>query len=244
MKTVLFSKSREIFAVPRHGISIAVRRSRFSRMKNGEPCCPRLLFRPILRIECMGTVAQFRGSIAGAIILTAFGGLWCIIALANWAARPGWSIPVAALTTFVLLALCVAQLVASRKIASMDDPVAAAKGKRAGMLFGIIFGIEGALIAISSILLASHGLGLWIPFVVALIVGLHFLPLAGVFEVPLYYGTGIFCVLGVLGCLFIHDPAKRVLCVGLVMAAVLWLSVLLLLMQPRPAPPSAAAFNS
>ena len=106
------------------------------------------------------------------------------------------------------------------------------------MLFGIIFGIEGALIALAAILLGQHGLGLWIPFAAALIVGIHFLPLARVFDMPLYYWTGFASVVGVLGCLFIHDVYVRVLAVGLVMAAVLWLSVIVLLVQTRIAQPA------
>jgi len=56
--------------------------------------------------------------------------------------------------TITLLAPCVMGLIASRNIPSIDDPAAAAKGKRAGMLFGIIFGLEGGLIALCSTLLA------------------------------------------------------------------------------------------
>jgi hypothetical protein len=182
----------------------------------------------------MPTLAQIRGVVAGATILTIFGSFWCLIALAFWAARPVWSIPVGIVATVILLVLCAVRLViASKKIPNVHDPAAAIKGKRAGKLFGIIFGIEGALIAICSTLLASHGLGFWIPIAVAIIVGAHFLPLAYVFEVPLYYWTGTLCVLGVLGCLLIRDFGIRVLCAGLVMAAVLWLSALLLLLQTR-----------
>ena len=68
----------------------------------------------------------------------------------------------------------------------------------------------------------------------AIIVGVHFLPLAYLFEVPLYYWTGVLSVLGVLGCLLIQDVYTRLLWVGLVMAAVLWLTVVLLLLQTRP----------
>jgi hypothetical protein len=184
----------------------------------------------------MPTLAHIRGVVAGATILTVFGSLWCLIALAYWAARPVWSIPVGILTTIVLLVLCAARLVASKKIPDVHDPAAAAKGKRAGKLFGIIFGIEGGLITVCSTVLANHGLGFWIPIEVAIIVGAHFLPLAYTFEVRLYYWTGSLCVLGVLGCLLIHDFGTRVLCVGLVMAAVLWLSASLLLLQTRTTP--------
>ena len=176
------------------------------------------------------TNAYVRGSVAGAAILTFFGSAWCIVALALWPAHPVWSIPGSA-ATVVLLALCVMRLRGSRNILSIDDPVAAAKGKRAGMLFGIIFGLEGGLIWLCATLLAHVGLSIWIPIAVAVIVGLHFIPLARVFEVPLYYWTGVLSVLGMLGCSLIRDAGTRLLCAGLIMAVVLWMTALLLLLQ-------------
>ena len=99
------------------------------------------------------------------------------------------------------------------------------------MLFGIIFGIEGGLIWLCATVLARFGLGVWIPIAVAVIVGLHFIPLARVFEVRLYYWTGVLCVVGMLGCSLIRDSGMRVLCAGLFMAAVLWLTAVLVLLQ-------------
>jgi hypothetical protein len=183
--------------------------------------------------EGMSSIAHIRGSIAGAAILTLFGAVWCLLALALWPAHPAWSIPAGSLAATVLLVLCAARLWALRKIPSIDDPVAAAKGKRDGILFGIIFGAEGALIGLCSTVLARIGQGIWIPIAVAVIVGLHFIPLARVFDVPLYYWTGALCVLGVLGCSLIRDAGARVLCAALTMSAVLWLTSILLLFQSK-----------
>lgn len=182
----------------------------------------------------MSTVGHLRGSVAGAAILTLFGFAWCIIALGAWPARPGWSIPAAVLASIALLGLCVLRLIALRNIASIDDPAAAAKGKRAGMLFGIIFGAEGGLIALCATLLGRAGLSSWIPIAIAIIVGLHFIPLARVFEVPLYYWTGALTVLSMLGCSLIRDAATRQLCAALMMAAVLWLTAVVILLRARP----------
>ena len=184
--------------------------------------------------EAMSSVAHVRGSVAGAAILTLFGASWCIVALALWPAHPGWSIPAGCVAAIALLALCVLRLMAVRNIPSFDDPVAAAKGKRAGMFFGIIFGGEGVLIWLCAVLLAHLGLSTWIPIAVAVIVGLHFIPLARVFEVPLYYWTGALTVLGMLACSLIGNSGTRLLCAGLLMAAVLWLTALLLLLLTRP----------
>jgi len=183
--------------------------------------------------EGMSTVAHVRGSVAGAAILTLFGSAWCILALALWPTHPVWSIPAGSVATIVLLALCVMRLTALRNVPSIHDPVAAAKGKRAGMRFGIIFGTESGLIWLCATLLARFGLSIWIPIAVAVIVGLHFIPLARVFEVPLYYWTGVLSVLGMLGCSLIREAGTRLLCAGLIMAAVLWLTAVLLLLQAR-----------
>ena len=188
-------------------------------------------------------VERVRGMIGGAIILTLFGAFWSIIALANWAARPSWTLPGAILATIALLAISASRISATRGIESLDDPIAEAQGKRAGMLFGIIFGVEGALIFLCSMVLANQHLELWIPIGIALIVGVHFLPLAHVFEVPLYYGTGALCVLGVLACALIGDTALRLLCAGLTMAAVLWGSVVLILFQTRNIPRALATVS-
>ncbi len=194
----------------------------------------------------MSTVAHIRGCVAGAAILTLFGSAWCIVALAFWAARPVWSIPAGIVATIALLGLCVLRLWSVRNMHSIDDPAAAAKGKRAGMFFGIIFGAECGLIALCATLLGRTGLSIWIPIAVAIIVGLHFIPLARVFEVPLYYWTGALSVLGVLGCSLVREAGTRLLCAGLVMAAVLWLTAVTLLLQARlkqPGRPSLGAPN-
>jgi hypothetical protein len=185
----------------------------------------------------MTTVAHARGVVAGAAILTLFGNLWCFLALVFWDARPRWSIPAANLVGTLLLAFCLARFIAWKKIPSRHDPVAAAKGKRAGMWFGIIFGAEGLLIWLCVLLLQHLGLSGWIPLAVATIVGLHFLPLARLFEVPLYYWTGALSVLGMVVCSLMPDSALRQLSAGFIMAAILWLSALLLLVQTRPTQP-------
>lgn len=183
----------------------------------------------------MLTKARMRGIAGGAAILSLFGGFWCIVALAFRPARPAWAIPAASATTLALLIGCALRWAASAKLPDSHDPAAAAKGKRAGVIFGVIFGVEGGLIALVSALLGRSGLGDWIPVAVGLIVGVHFLPLAHVFEVPLYYWTGGLSVFGILGCLLIPAAGTRLLCVGLVMAAVLWSTALVLLVRTRSA---------
>jgi hypothetical protein len=181
----------------------------------------------------MITKVRARGILGGAIILTLFGSFWCINALTLWPARPKWTIPLAVVAIILLLVACGLRLRASSELPSSDDPAEVAKGKRSGKMFGIIFGLESGLIGLASALLGRSGLGDWISVEVALIVGLHFLPLAYVFEMPLYFWTGGLSIAGVWGCVFIRQVGQRDLWVGLVMAAVLWSTTVFLILQTK-----------
>jgi len=174
-------------------------------------------------------VAKVRGIASGGMILTGFGAVWCLLGLGNWTGRPGWAMAAGAVMGVVLLGGCVWRLVQVRGLRDDEDPVAAEAGKRAGKWFGIIFGVEGAVIGVCSAMLARYGLGEWIAVVAAGIVGLHFLPLARVFEVSLYYWTGALATLGAVSAVLIGDDAVRLLYVGLMMAGVLWGTVGILL---------------
>jgi hypothetical protein len=167
----------------------------------------------------------------GGMILTGFGAVWCLLGLGGWVGRPGWAMAAGGVVGVALLAGCGWRLWQARGLRDEDDPVAAAAGKRAGMWFGVIFGVEGAAIGVCSALLARHGLGEWIAVAAAGIVGLHFLPLARVFGVGLYYWTGGLATLGALGGALIADAGVRDLFVGLMMAGVLWGTVGILLMR-------------
>ena len=73
------------------------------------------------------------------------------------------------------------------KTLSQED---AAESKRIWVWFGIIFGIEFLLIAISSILLSTFQVDVFIAPATALIVGIHFFPLSRLFRVPVFSITG------------------------------------------------------
>ena len=66
----------------------------------------------------------------------------------------------------------------------------ATEAKRIWIWFGIIFGIEFVLIAISSTLLSTFKGDVFIAPAIALIVGIHFFPLSRLFHVPVFSITG------------------------------------------------------
>lgn len=180
-------------------------------------------------------VARFRSRLSGASIMAVGGSAWTVVAMIYWPYSPAWAIPAAIAVGIALLGVCMSRFLATRGIRSVRSPAAVAADKRTYRWFRVVFAAEVVGIAISAIVLANAGYPLWIPVAAALIVGAHFLPLARVFAAPIYYGTGAISVLGVLACLPIHDVATRLLCVGLTMTVVLWITSGLVLWRARQA---------
>ena len=102
------------------------------------------------------------------------------------------------------------------------------------MQFGIIFGIEGALIGLSSALLGRLGCAYWVLPMMAVIIGLHFLPLAYVFKTTLHKWTGATIVGGALLCVLIQNVGQRITAVAFTLAATLWSTPALLLLRTKP----------
>jgi hypothetical protein len=179
------------------------------------------------------TAERLRGIAAGAFLLTAFGGFWVFVALAEWKDRPAGCLALATAVAGGLGGLSVRRFVLAARAPSPDDREAARKGRRMGIVFAAIFSSEGGLIGLGAFLLARQGLPLWIPAMTALVVGLHFLPLAAVFDVPLYYWTGVAMCLCTVGSVFLVGPSTRLLVLGLSVGAVLWLTAARVLYQTR-----------
>jgi hypothetical protein len=90
---------------------------------------------------------------------------------------------------------------------------------------------EGIAMLAATVVLANLGRQEAIPPVLAIIVGLHFLPLAKGIPVRLYYATG--AALIALGAAGLVAPALSPVVVGWTAAAVLWASALLLIRGVR-----------
>lgn len=108
-----------------------------------------------------------------------------------------------------------------------------AAGKKIWFWFGVVFGIEFVLIALTSILLSTFQLSSFITPAIALIVGIHFFPLAHLFDVPAYYITGallsalaLFALIALLTGLQIAGPSPYnwSLFVGIGATLILWLT--------------------
>jgi hypothetical protein len=118
------------------------------------------------------------------------------------------------------------------KTLSQEDE---AESKRIWLWFGIIFGIEFVLIAISSILLSTFQVEVFIAPATALIVGIHFFPLSRLFRVPVFSITGVLLsVLALVALIALllglpiagSSPYNWSLFVGIGTTLVLWLTAI------------------
>jgi hypothetical protein len=170
------------------------------------------------------------GAGIGALVLTYTGAAWAFAALGNRAGvTPRWEFGMLTVPVLLLTIFGVIRLVAVAKLPVLlaSDPEAiegARRGRRVGLLFGVVFAVEFGSIALAAILLSRAGRPLLIPVVIVAIVGAHFLPLARIFHVPTYGFAGVLLVLAALGSLLITDEPARVFALGMVTGLVLWVS--------------------
>jgi hypothetical protein len=130
----------------------------------------------------------------------------------------------------VPIAISVAMLLwASHQPVGTGNPV---EGDHVGRAVGIATAIEGvAIFLAANILFNLHMPTLLLP-AIAIIVGLHFIPLARWIPVPLYYRTGAGLIaVGLAAALL--PPDDRAIATGVAAAVVLWASCILLVRRGR-----------
>lgn len=172
--------------------------------------------------------AAMRGIASGVIFMAFFGTLWSLIGvggLQGWGAP--WLLIVALLIGVALLGGGVTLWRGAERLADVAIPEADTTGR----WFGIVFATEGIAIGIASYLCnVTNRFDLFFP-IMAIIVGLHFLPLARLFGVTFYYAVGtLLCLLGIIALLAVPvtvplaDRAMlgRSLLVGFGSAVILW----------------------
>jgi len=153
----------------------------------------------------------------GAIVLSFFAAVWAFLAL-RLTGQPQW----AQVMPFVLsFALTLAALNNSRGV----PPVTPADRRRIGRTVMTWSIVEGLAIFAAVNVLTNTGHAEWTTAVVAVIVGLHFFPLAIGIRAPVYWVTGL-ALVGVAGAAVILVPfgATQSAAIGMGCAAVLWLT--------------------
>ena len=133
------------------------------------------------------------------------------LACLGFVSLEGWEIPwLLIIAVLVSVALFVGGFSLRRAAGQLTDQVTAENAqywKRAGRWFTIAFATQGIAIGVTSAICGATGHYELILPLTALIVGVHFLPLAPLFRVKSYYITGtLLCVLSVITLLTV--PSK------------------------------------
>jgi len=161
------------------------------------------------------------------VVLNVFAALWAWVGLKLSGVAPA--------LTFVPFFVSVALLAWGWRGAGMVP----ARGRHVGKVVGLWSAIElvGLLIA-ANVLEHYHRPDLMLP-IGAIIVGLHFFPLARGIPVKLYHATGAgLLVTGVAG--LVAPAADRAIVAGMGAALVLWATALIIILRAPEAAPARA----
>jgi len=165
------------------------------------------------------------GSVIGAGVLVLFGAVWYVLAVLSIAA--GTALLLCLFLGVVILAgLAVAVLRLARKVRAETPLVAATEAQRAerarvSITFGVVNAVQW-LLAFGVVVLANVlGIPDRIAALIEIIVGLHFIPLARLFSVRLYYVTAVAMVLAGIASFAVRGTAGAALAAGSA-SLVLW----------------------
>lgn len=165
----------------------------------------------------------------GILVLTGFGALWLLMAanfasVLDWRAWLGIGLGTAALAAGAAKRMLIAQ--------HLPQVPAAASSGMSTWFWGVV-GLEWLLIVGAIVFVARRGRRDLIVSLIALIVGLHFLPLAWIFGANLYYVTGAAIVAASLTAFGLRERRQRQAVTCLACGIVLWLTSTAILVVPR-----------
>lgn len=168
------------------------------------------------------------GMTTGAVFMFSFGIVWLLIGLLQGRPSPAW---LRLSLLFVGIALGASIAIMGMRASSFPHDASSPTAQRLatnceiGRHFYIIFGVELAAIFLAVAVLKAIHYPDYILSGIAIIVGVHFFPLAALFRAPVYYGTGLLgCAIGLTGFL-VADANLRQKVVGLSFGMLLWATV-------------------
>ena len=141
--------------------------------------------------------AEAVGIASGVFFMALFGALWGLMSTGYFSG----GVKIAAFVVIGLVTLGLAAaggaiLRQAKTLPNWQSPQEEEQGRHIATYFGLVFGAEFALIAVVAFWLSRIQAYPFIPAAVALIVGIHFFPLARLFSVPGYWITGVLlCVM-------------------------------------------------
>jgi hypothetical protein len=132
---------------------------------------------------------ELRGRAAGVIVGAVFGLTWAASALPRLDSVVVVPVLAASVATFAVLMTGAHRL---RRFATMVPASAPPAGLgNVQRRFTVVVATETVAIIAAANILARSGHSKWVPAVICALVGLHFIPLARLFSVPLYYATAL-----------------------------------------------------
>ncbi len=164
----------------------------------------------------------------GAMIMSVFAAIWWIVGgrASGFPAVAWLGVPLLVSGTILFLAW--------RRSSAAAPAPASDTGDR---VVGIASAAEGVAIFVAAIILPNIGHADWMAPVVAIIVGLHFLPIAKWLPAPSYYLTAALLVaVGAVG-LALPAGRPRTIVVTVGAACILWVTSAAVLYRLRGAPP-------
>ncbi len=134
-----------------------------------------------------GDAVRAFGSAIGVTILSLFGAAWIFLPLLSRHSAPVLYVPPVLL---MLLLVCGGTIAVRKNAAAARSSMDPGFRRKIGRVFGIVNAVEWTLVLIATTLLGRYGLSWLIVPVIVIIVGLHLLPLARLFERNLFYVAG------------------------------------------------------
>jgi hypothetical protein len=183
--------------------------------------------------------AEIRGTASGVMFMAFFGTVWADVGIGGLQGLGSiWLLILAIFIGAALFFSGIALIRSSRNLNSTN----ARGSKNVDKWFNIVFATEFVLIIIAAIICNTVGHFDWFFPIMAIIVGVHFLPLAYLFQVRAYYVTGtLLCLLAIVTLLFVplkislgqHQINTWWTLVGLGSMLILWITSLVILSVGR-----------
>ncbi len=188
---------------------------------------------------------QLRGNGNGAILIAAMGSVWMVVALHHHL------LPLALTLLFPLLlvTLGVKLLRAGQGLRELEQPQTAAEVAAERALqkrFTWIFAAEGIAIFLAVNVLANLGMSVFLMPTIGVIVGLHFLPLAGLYGRSVFYWSGAAQILLCIAFAVTLRANANLLnmVTGAAMGAILWSTMLAVVIQSLRSLPANRALTT
>jgi len=190
--------------------------------------------------ERVVTKEDVRGTASGVMFMAFFGTVWADIGIGGLQVSGAiWLLILAILIGATLFFSGIRMIRNSRNLSNTNK---SRNAKNIDKWFNIVFITEFVLIGIAAIVTNVIGHFDWFFPIMAIIVGVHFFPLAHLFQVSAYYVTGtLLCLLAIVTLVFVpleisiggHQIDAWWTLVGLGSMLILWITSLVILSMGR-----------